>query len=757
MKTRKAISFIASFLILSSILSGQDQVRIMDKSDESAGRFKTQLYHKIGSSEEKLRGNSPTVEANGKEVELILRLKDLRWFEDKNINESIKIRRSDIVINDPTNLQIASSPSQYEIGPVEGSQAEIRFKVLANGKYSLKIPFSTNQISGQYVQSFSVEGLSGTAKNSTPLGNIADLKKEWSDTDKTNASDVQKFINKYQNNQIALEENLIAIAERALLRIEKTNESGEDEEMWARISDSDDEDQFTAFLDQYPNSKYAEAARAKLGMEADVLITSETENRKAINTITKLVDNVYSMDLSHLEEVDIKISDPDAIEIFDTGGNIFDLKVSGSNVYTITVKEKSSGEELIFTLDNRFSADFNRTGGAFNFVLDGGVSPFTVEFLKKDEEVSTPEGRFENLKPNRANTIVITQKMLNKSGMAGDYGTVIIRDKTTQSLSSFPIDLNVSPSKISPGLLIGLLLAGVLLGGAFMIIRSKKQKQTRQEYLQKAKVFQETQKLEAMKESGIHQDKITPVANAKGSPKKITITKPVKKFVPANGGTGEYKSSGKMKITRREVKGGRLTGDEFREMLEGDRYAFLDLTELWNDSAIKELYLSKDCIKDLGKFLKEENLDKAIAEMEGAIPEVGGFLMGYHQQNDAGEIRVTMDEFVPFVPEYHDVFKIEIGTATLVQELGDAQDTHPDKDVIGWFHTHPGHGLFLSNSDLSVQRHFPQKFQIAMEIDSLTETLDTAFFTRKMDGTINNVEHRRKGAKWFSWKKIEKI
>ena len=47
------------------------------------------------------------------------------------------------------------------------------------------------------------------------------------------------------------------------------------------------------------------------------------------------------------------------------------------------------------------------------------------------------------------------------------------------------------------------------------------------------------------------------------------------------------------------------------------------------------------------------------------------------------------------------VFKIEIGTQTLVQELGDAQDTHPDKDVIGWFHTHPGHGLFLSNSDLS--------------------------------------------------------
>jgi len=243
----------------------------------------------------------------------------------------------------------------------------------------------------------------------------------------------------------------------------------------------------------------------------------------------------------------------------------------------------------------------------------------------------------------------------------------------------------------------------------------------------------------------------------KDQPRKITISKPTKKFVPANGGGNSFVSSGKMKITKREEKGGRLTGDEFREKLSDGKYAFLDLNELWPDSAIKELYLSKECIKDLGSFLKQENLDKVVAEMEGAIPEVGGFLMGYHQLNDSGHIRVTMDEFVPFVPEYHDVFKIEIGTATLVQELGDAQDTHPDKDVIGWFHTHPGHGLFLSNSDLSVQRHFPQKYQIAMEIDSLTDTLDTAFFTRKLDGSINNVEHRKKGASWFSWKKIENI
>ena len=213
-----------------------------------------------------------------------------------------------------------------------------------------------------------------------------------------------------------------------------------------------------------------------------------------------------------------------------------------------------------------------------------------------------------------------------------------------------------------------------------------------------------------------------------------------------------------MKFKRIEAKGGRKTEQEFAEALKQNKYAFMDLEELWPNTAIKELFLSKACVIALGTFLKEENLDKAIVEMDGAIPEVGGFLMGFHTiSEETGSLKVTMEEFVPFVPEYHDVFKIEIGTATLVQELGDAQDKHPDKDVIGWFHTHPGHGLFLSNSDLSVQRHFPLKYQIAMEIDSLTKTLDTAFFTRKKDGTINNVEHRHTGAKWFSWKRIEKI
>ncbi len=760
MKPIYTLSIVAFLLFLCAGVHSQDQVRILDAGDnDSAGRFKTQLYILQDGNLERLRGKSPSIEGSGEQVELVLRLKDLRWIEDKGIDGPIEIDRSELITSDPKVVQVASSPSSYELSPEKDSEVDIKFRVLKNGSYSLKVPFSGKGVSGQYMQVFEVEGLVSKGQVATPVGNIADLKKEWRKVDKKDEDAILRFIEKHKDNPIAIEQRLIAVAERSLLRVQKSAAKNDDEEkLWEAIGDGKDEELLLEFLDKFPNSRYAEAAKVKLGQDANVLITSEDKTRNIVNTLTKLVDNVYNLDLSHLGDVEIKLSHPDDIEIFDAGGNIYDLKVMGSKKYKISAIESGTGEQFDFNLDNRFSAKMAKEQGDFVFALEGGVSPYVVEFYKEGEETSLLEGRFEGLKPSELNEISITQSMLGNSGMDGKYSKVTIRDFTTQAVSSFPIDVDVSPSKISSKLIIGLLLGGLVLGGAFMFFRSRRQNETRKAYKEKAKVFQQTQKMQSIQLAEETADKAPEKKKSSSQPpKKITITKPMKKFVPANGGQGGFKPSGRMKITKREVKGGRLTGEEFMAVLKDDKYAFLDLTELWPDSAIKELYVSKECIKDLGKFLKEENLDKAIAEMDGAIPEVGGFLMGYHQKNEAGHIRVTMDEFVPFVPEYHDVFKIEIGTATLVQELGDAQDTHPDKDVIGWFHTHPGHGLFLSNSDLSVQRHFPQKFQIAMEIDSLTDTLDTAFFTRKMDGTINNVEHRKKGAKWFSWKKIEKI
>ncbi|MEM8859961.1 MAG: hypothetical protein AAGD96_16655 [Chloroflexota bacterium] len=47
-------------------------------------------------------------------------------------------------------------------------------------------------------------------------------------------------------------------------------------------------------------------------------------------------------------------------------------------------------------------------------------------------------------------------------------------------------------------------------------------------------------------------------------------------------------------------------------------------------------------------------------------------------------------------------------------------ENYPDEDqiIVGWYHTHPGFGIFLSNMDLFIHRNFfPQKWHVALVLD----------------------------------------
>ncbi len=61
-------------------------------------------------------------------------------------------------------------------------------------------------------------------------------------------------------------------------------------------------------------------------------------------------------------------------------------------------------------------------------------------------------------------------------------------------------------------------------------------------------------------------------------------------------------------------------------------------------------------------------------------------------------------------------------------------DEHPDKRIVGWYHTHPGFGLFLSEYDLFIHRSFfDAPWQIALVIDPRAET--SGFFVWR-DGEL---------------------
>lgn len=74
------------------------------------------------------------------------------------------------------------------------------------------------------------------------------------------------------------------------------------------------------------------------------------------------------------------------------------------------------------------------------------------------------------------------------------------------------------------------------------------------------------------------------------------------------------------------------------------------------------------------------------------------------------------------------------GSVTFTSETwdyinGEKDSKFPDKRIVGWYHTHPGFGIFLSNMDAFIHNNFfPQKWQPAYVFDPQAET-DGFFFS----------------------------
>ena len=187
-----------------------------------------------------------------------------------------------------------------------------------------------------------------------------------------------------------------------------------------------------------------------------------------------------------------------------------------------------------------------------------------------------------------------------------------------------------------------------------------------------------------------------------------------------------------------------------------DYYEFA-LDDLWDNTSIDKVYMHKVCIARIEDFVFVENSLRQTTNME--IPEIGGFLLGTYQlDKKTNQYNLFLERFINIQPQYNGVYQIAFGSEawnTLNTYLNAYDDL--EYKLIGWFHTHPGHGLFLSNDDLKIHENFfKEPFHIAMELDSVKRLTNPgyniSFFSRKMNGKINN--HPEYKGKWFQWTEV---
>ncbi len=170
------------------------------------------------------------------------------------------------------------------------------------------------------------------------------------------------------------------------------------------------------------------------------------------------------------------------------------------------------------------------------------------------------------------------------------------------------------------------------------------------------------------------------------------------------------------------------------ENIDNSKYKEYLLDEIYDSTIVKKCYIHNNTFNEIKEFCIE-SIKKKIKK------EYGAFLLGKFFKKSDNEYIIYIEKFViPTCYAFHNEYRIDFGSKAMI-ELDAALQKNKNMCLIGWFHTHPGHSVFLSNYDLNAHYgSFNEPYQTAIVTDTLTEEFDTGIFTRKINMEMNNIE-----------------
>lgn len=117
-------------------------------------------------------------------------------------------------------------------------------------------------------------------------------------------------------------------------------------------------------------------------------------------------------------------------------------------------------------------------------------------------------------------------------------------------------------------------------------------------------------------------------------------------------------------------------------------------------------------------FIHLEVVATILASLPPGDPvEAGGLLVG-HQGVDSNGKYLLISGAIPATSAEGERLSLTFTHQAWDQMLADKERSHADRLVVGWYHTHPRLGVFLSANDLFIHQHFfAASMQIALVID----------------------------------------
>jgi proteasome lid subunit RPN8/RPN11 len=117
--------------------------------------------------------------------------------------------------------------------------------------------------------------------------------------------------------------------------------------------------------------------------------------------------------------------------------------------------------------------------------------------------------------------------------------------------------------------------------------------------------------------------------------------------------------------------------------------------------------------------------------------EVGGFLVGqWCSDEESGRQFIVVDNVSPARHTRQGSVYLTFTQDSLVQIHDEIDEHYQGKRIVGWYHTHPRMGIFLSHYDTWLHNNFfPEPWQVALVVEPHASL--GGFFIRQQDGRLD--------------------
>lgn len=185
-----------------------------------------------------------------------------------------------------------------------------------------------------------------------------------------------------------------------------------------------------------------------------------------------------------------------------------------------------------------------------------------------------------------------------------------------------------------------------------------------------------------------------------------------------------------------------LRKQSLEDVIDNDAYMEIDCADFCSDSAVRRMYIKSTCIKDIYNMYAEDLRNPNNPKEDGCM-----VLGRWVHDDQSNEYYVSLEHIVlpgddAVFSEYELNFggKIKLKVTEKLRKL--RRETNLQYDLTCWVHSHPGLGVFFSNSDSNVQMQLKHpthpNFLTAIVVDILTPQQEMGIFTFKRDSTINS-------------------